>query len=240
MTPIKMMLSYNNSEKVVEVPVIPNELPEILQEIANEEIVTHTKTLTLLGNKKPRSFSLELFLPTRDYDFCKGNGAEVIDLLNYVTEMKIPARLVITEGMTELLNIAISIKSFRHHYDTVGNIRATIDCVEYMFVTETAVPKADNNRTFGETSVKYGTETVNIKSANVDGYNLVKARDVLNLLGISVDWNAEKKRVIADGKLLDVHTEIYDGCAYLFVRDIAEQVGKNIEWDDENKIVIIE
>lgn len=240
MTPIKMMLSYNNSEKVVEVPVIPNELPEILQEIANEEIVTHTKTLTLLGNKKPRSFSLELFLPTRDYDFCKGNGAEVIDLLNYVTEKKIPARLVITEGMTELLNIAISIKSFRHHYDTVGNIRATIDCVEYMFVTETAVPKADNSRVFGETTVTYNNTTVNIKSANVDGYNLVKARDVLNLLGISVDWNAEKKRVIADGKLLDVHTEIYDGCAYLFVRDIAEQVGKNIEWDDENKTVIIE
>lgn len=240
MTPIKMMLSYNNSEKVVEVPVIPNELPEILQEIANEEIVTHTKTLTLLGNKKPRSFSLELFLPTRDYDFCKGNGAEVIDLLNYVTEKKIPARLVITEGMTELLNIAISIKSFRHHYDTVGNIRAAIDCVEYMFVMETAVPKVDNSRVFGETTVTYNNTTVNIKSANVDGYNLVKARDVLNLLGISVDWNAEKKRVIADGKLLDVHTEIYDGCAYLFVRDIAEQVGKNIEWDDENKTVIIE
>lgn len=46
--------------------------------------------------------------------------------------------------------------------------------------------------------------------------------------------------MIADGKLLDVHTEIYDGCAYLFVRDITEQVGKNVEWDDENKIIIIE
>ncbi len=239
MTPIKMMLSYNNNEKVVEVPVIPNELPEILQELANEEIVTHTKTITLLGNKKPRSFSLELFLPTRDYDFCKGNGAEVVELLNYVSEKKIPARLVITEGMTELLNIAISIKSFRHHYDTVGNIRASIDCVEYMFVTETTAPKTDSGRTFGETMVTYNNTSASIKSANVDGYNLVKARDVLNLLDISVDWNAEKKRVIADGKLLDIHTEIYDGCAYCYVRDIAKQAGKNIEWDNENKTVIL-
>ena len=74
MTSVKMIFSYNNNEKAVEVPVIPNELPEILQELENEEIITHTKTLTLLGNKKPRSFSLNLFLPTKPYDFAKDTG----------------------------------------------------------------------------------------------------------------------------------------------------------------------
>ena len=61
---------------------------------------------------------------------------------------------------------------------------------------------------------------------------------MLNLLGTSVDWRAEK-RAIADEKLLDLHTEIYDGYAYLFIRDIVEQVEKNIEWYDKNKTVII-
>lgn len=56
-----------------------------------------------------------------------------------------------------------------------------------MFVTEAVVPKTNYSRVFEETNVKYSSETVNIKSANVDGYNLIKARDVLNLLGISVD-----------------------------------------------------
>lgn len=71
MTSIKIVLSYNNNEKIVEAPVIPDTLPEILQELSNEKIVTHTKTITLLGNKKPRSFSLDLFLPIKEYDFCK-------------------------------------------------------------------------------------------------------------------------------------------------------------------------
>lgn len=239
MTPIRMMLSYNNNEKIVEVPVIPDELPEIVQELANEQLDTHTKTITLLGNRKPRTFSLDLFLPTRDYDWCKGNGKEVIDLLNHVVDVKIPARMVVTQNLEELLNIAIAIKSFRYHYDTTGNIRATIDCTEYMFVIEPTEPEVQNGRTFGKTTVDYEGNTIDVKSANVDGHNLVRARDVLNLLGSEVDWNAEKKRVIADGKLLDIHTEIYDGCAYCFVRDLAEQTGKNIEWDAEHRTVEI-
>ena len=47
---------------------------------------------------------------------------------------------------------------------------------------------------------------------------------MLNLLDISVDRNV--KKVITYRKLPDAHTEIYDGCAYLFIRDIAEPVGK--------------
>ena len=111
MTSIKMLLSYNNNQKVIQLPVVPDNLPDIIQELENNSITTHTKTLTLLGNKKPRSFSLDLFLPTRDYEFCRGNGREVIDFFEYVTSAKLPARLVITDRLTELLNIAISIKS---------------------------------------------------------------------------------------------------------------------------------
>ena len=33
LTPVKMFFSYNNNEKVVEVPVVPNELPDIIQEL---------------------------------------------------------------------------------------------------------------------------------------------------------------------------------------------------------------
>lgn len=71
LTSIKMFLSYNNNEKIVQLPVVPDELPDIMQDLDNYTMTTHTRTLTLLGNKKPRSFSLDLFLPTRDYDFVK-------------------------------------------------------------------------------------------------------------------------------------------------------------------------
>ncbi len=61
MTSIKNLLSHNNNEKagritscspmqpkVVQLPVIPNELPEVLQSLSNKEFETHTKTLTLI------------------------------------------------------------------------------------------------------------------------------------------------------------------------------------------------
>jgi len=86
MTSIRIFFSYNNNEKVIEVPVIPDKLPEILQELQNDEFTTHTKTLTLLGNKKPRSFSIDLFLPTKPYDFAKDTGIEVCRMFTAVVQ----------------------------------------------------------------------------------------------------------------------------------------------------------
>ena len=240
MTAIKIFLSCSNNEKVVQIPVVPDTLPSIIQELDNDTITTHTKTLTLLGNKKPRSFSLDLFLPTRDYDFCKGTGEEVIELLNYVTKSKIPARLVVIDDLTELLNIAISIGSYSYNYDTVGNIRATVSCVEYIFLTEPTAEKGTSNiPTFTEITVYYNGNSSRVKSANINGSNLVKARDVINLLGRDVTWNAEKKRVGCGRVLLDIHTEIYEGTAYCYIRDIAEILGLEIEYNAFDKSVTL-
>lgn len=238
LTSIKMFLSYNNNEKVVQLPVVPDELPEIVHDIENETITTHTKTLILLGNKKPRSFSLNIFLPTKDYDWCKGNGEEVIALLEYVISSRIPARLVITDNLTELLNIAISINSYKSHYDTVGNIRATIDCTEYQFVTDIKKP-AVNMPTFTNITVRYNDKSAQVKSANINGHNLVKARDVVTLLGREVTWNAEKKRVGCGKVLLDIHTEIYEGTAYCYIRDMAEMLGLRVDYNANDKSVTL-
>ena len=183
LTSIKMLLSYNNNQKVIQLPVVQDNLPDILQELENNTITTHTKTLTLLGNKKPRSFSLDLFLPTRDYEFCKGNGREVIDFFEYVTSAKIPARLVITDRLTELLNIAISIKSYKYHYDTVGNFRAVVECFEFEFITEQKQEITSNAPVFSEIIVYYNGSSAQVQAANINGSNLVKTRDIINFLG---------------------------------------------------------
>ena len=239
MTSVKMLFSYNNSEKVVEVPIIPDELPDIIEEMQNESFTTHTKTLTLLGNKKPRSFSLDLFLPTRDYEFCEGNGREVIDFFEYVTSAKLPARLVITDRLTELLNIAISIKSYKYHYDTVGNIRAVVECVEYEFITEPKLETVSNAPVFSEIIVYYNGSSAQVKAANINGSNLVKTRDIINLLGREVWWNADKKRVGCGKVLLDIHTEIYDGTAYSYIRDITKMLNLDVEYNTADKSVIL-
>ena len=50
LTSIKMLLSYNNNQKVIQLPVVPDNLPDILQELENNTITTHTKTLMLLAD----------------------------------------------------------------------------------------------------------------------------------------------------------------------------------------------
>ncbi len=50
MTSIRIFFSYNNNEKVVQAPVIPDKLPEILQELSNDEFTTHTNKLSSVGN----------------------------------------------------------------------------------------------------------------------------------------------------------------------------------------------
>lgn len=239
MTPVKMFLSYNNNEKVVEVPVIPDELPDIAQELANEEFTTNTKTLTLLGNKKPRSFSLELFLPTKIYDFAKNTGTEVLNLLKYVAAEKIPMRVVVTDGLNELLNIAVSISSFQYRFDTVENIRCNISFKEYIFLTNQKAEDKEDKIVFNTVTARIKNHTAAVSGINVDGYNLVRARDVLEILGINVGWNAEKKRVTADGKLLDIHTRLYNGSAYCFARDLAAETGRDIGYNAGDKSITI-
>ncbi|MDO5804249.1 MAG: hypothetical protein Q4P35_03915 [Clostridia bacterium] len=239
MTSIKMLLSYNNNEKIVQLPVVPDTLPNILQEIENSTLTTHTTTLTLLGSKKPRSFSLELFLPTRDYEFCKGNGLEVIEFLEYVSSAKIPARLVIVDNLTEILNIAIAINSYKYNYDTVKNIRATIECSEYIFLTEPKKETTTSVPVFSNITVYYNNKAARVSSANVNGSNLVKTRDIVMLLGRDLTWNADKKRVGCGKVLLDIHTEIYDGNAYSYIRDIASILGLEVEYDAEEKSVTL-
>lgn len=233
-----MLFSYNNNEKVVEIPVIPDELPDIIQDLQNESITTNTSTLTLLGNKKPRSFSLDLFLPTKEYSFAKNTGIEVINLLGYVASNKIPMRVVVTDGLNELLNIAVSVRSFKYHFDTVENIRCNVSFVEYVFLTDNV---EDNGKVieFSTVTAHIGDSSIALSAVNKDGYNLVRARNVLEVLGIEVGWNAERKRVTADGKLLDIHTEIYNGNAYCYVRDLAKETGHSIEYNSVDKSITI-
>ena len=239
MTSIKMMFSYNNNEKVVEVPVIPNELPDIVQEMANETITTQDKTLTLLGNKEPRSFGLELFLPTKHYDFAKDTGMEILELLEYVTTNKIPMRIVVTDGINEMMNIAVSVSSFKYKYDRAENIRCSANFVEYMFLTRETAEEESTSTEFRTVKVKKGNLTANVSGINDDGYNLVRTRDILSMLGIEVGWNGRKKVVTAEGKDLEIYTEVHNGCAYSYIIEIAEEVGAEIEWDAEKKTVII-
>ena len=182
---------------------------------------------------------MELFLPTKIYDFAKNTGVEVLNLLKYAADKKIPMRIVVIDGLNELLNIAVSIGSFSYHFDTAENIRCNVSFKEYIFLTSPKAEDKEDKIVFNTVKAHINDTKANVSGINVDGHNLVRARDILEMFGIDVGWNAEKKRVTANGKVLDIHTEIYNGSAYCYVRDLSVETNKNIQWDSDNKTVII-
>lgn len=39
--------------------------------------------------------------------------------------------------------------------------------------------------------------------------------------------------------LLDIHTEIYDGCAFCYIREMAATLGYDVEWNANDKSVTL-
>ena len=121
----------------------------------------------------------------------------------------------------------------------MGNIRAVVECVEYEFITEQKQEITSNAPVFSEITVYYNGSYAQVKAANINGSNLVKTRDVIDLLGREAWWNADKKRVGCGKILLDIHTEIYEGVAYSYIRDIAEMLNLDVEYNTTDKSVIL-
>ena len=178
-------------------------------------------------------------MPTRDYEFCKGNGIEIIDFFEYVTSTKIPARLVIVDNLTELLNIAIAINSYKYNYDTAKILKLPLIAQNIFSLTEPKQEAVSNSPTFNNIKVYYNNTSSQVKSANINGSSLVMTRNIVELLGRECWWNADKKRVGCGKVLLDIHTEIYEGVAYSYIRDIANILGLKVEYNADDKSVTL-
>ncbi|MCC8014701.1 MAG: copper amine oxidase N-terminal domain-containing protein [Eubacterium sp.] len=148
-------------------------------------------------------------------------------------------RIVVTDDLKEILNIAVSVTGYKYKYDTVKNIRASIDFSEYLFLTEetTTESSGSDTPTFISTAVYVGETYTTVKSYNDSGSIYVYARGVIEFLDGSVGWNAEKKKVTYNGVVLDITTVVYDGCAYVPIRELAAALGYEVSYDSETKSV---
>lgn len=246
MTDITIYTSANNGEEVLVFPVVPKNLPEIVQEYGHEEFETNDNVLTLIGKRKRRTMSLSFLLPVnKSYKFintqASSNGRDYIDFWEKWSDNRVPMRLIITEGLNEVLNIAYTIDSLKWYYDKKKDIVANVDITEYIFTTEQEEEKTEYN--WSEIAIKYNGAGYSVKAANIGGHWLVPVRRLLELLGYSVIWNGGDKSIYMTKNgisyKLKSEFQIYQGTSYGYLYQVCNELGYKAEWDDEANTVNI-
>lgn len=135
-----MEIYFSNLDRteVYQVPILPEDMPELSKKSINEEFETYNDGVyNILGNVGLISFSLESFLPKggRDYPFDNvrlENPYVLINLWSGAMNTKTPVRCVqIRDDKTEIINILVSVESMDWHEDRSGDIKYKIDLKEY-------------------------------------------------------------------------------------------------------------
>ena len=258
MTDITIYTSANNGEEILVLPIVPKNLPEIIEGYNHAEFATNSDDLTIIGRRKRKTMSLEFLLPVyKNYrsinNRANRNGKDYIDFWEKWSNREVPMRLVITKADKEILNIAYTINSLNYKYDRKFDIIATLEIAEYIFTFDEKTEE-EENKEYKWTSVRvtYSTKyksggvfnyTMSITGANVEGHWLVGVRQLLELLGYKVTWNANEKAIYMekDGNNYKLTSgfEIYEGTSYGYLYEICDELGYKTEWISESKEVII-
>ncbi|MBU3146887.1 hypothetical protein KPL50_25765 [Clostridium sp. CF012] len=126
---------------IIELPVLPEEMPELSRNAKNEEFETFNNgAFNLLGNVGLITFTLDSFLPAyaNKYRWAKSqiNPYSLINLWASNMANKTPLRVIMNRNLrkdlpAELLNLAVSVENMKWHEDRTGDIKYTIDFKEY-------------------------------------------------------------------------------------------------------------
>lgn len=126
-------ISDMERKKVLQLPIIPEEMPSFSKSSSNEEFQTFSNGVyNIIGDVGLLEFTLESFLPGkgRNYPFQRVkniNPDEYIELINTAMIDKKPLRVLIVRGDGSFnINNTFSIESFEWHDDKVGDYRYSI------------------------------------------------------------------------------------------------------------------
>ncbi len=243
MTDITIYTSANNGEEILVLPIVPANLPDILQEYGHTEFETNNKVLTLIGKRKRKSFDLEILLPcNKNYSKANSkassNGRDYIDFWEKWSNKEVPMRLVITDGDIELLNMAYTLNNFSWKYDKKKDIIAKLSVIEYMFTTDISNNKKTEYK-WSDITLKVNGSGCKVKAANVDGHWIVPIRKLLELAGYAVIWNGQEKAIYMTKKgisyKLKSDIKIYDGISYSYLYKVCDELGFTAKWEAKSK-----
>jgi len=136
---IKVFLSINNNEEVLQLPVPPEEY-SIPSPFKNEQVEGMRRTINIIGLPGLRSIEISSFFPTagHNYPFLQNRSMWGMDYVNTIERWRsrrAPIRFVIIgPGGQKNVNMAVTIDDFDHGMMRDGDIRFTLKMTEFAFV----------------------------------------------------------------------------------------------------------
>lgn len=129
------ILSINNREKVIILPVPPAEI--MVSSPQNNETFQTVKLgdLAVIGNRGLKTISFSSFFPNYPLSFSKNNGMfgwDYVGLLEELRDKKMPFRFVVTDTN---INMPVLIESFEYGYQNKSNhIYYTLSLTEFKLI----------------------------------------------------------------------------------------------------------
>ena len=134
-----IIFSANNNETVLILPVLPENMPELVESYKNNTFESVKGEINLIGTKALRTVNIQSFFPVnKNYPFIRPqavkNGWEYVAFFNKYANLRVPIRMVWTDGFNEISNMAYTIESFSIQINKAKDIKFNLDLKEYRFV----------------------------------------------------------------------------------------------------------
>lgn len=139
---LNIYISDYAKTKVLQLPIIPSEMPSLSSKSSNEEFETWWDgSYNFIEKKGLLTLNLDSWLPLNasKYSFCKSkvNASEIIALIQNAQTKAEPIRLVVTGDTTYNLNDTFSIESFDYNILKRGDYKYTLSLKQFREYTTT-------------------------------------------------------------------------------------------------------
>jgi len=130
-------ISDYNKTKILQLPIIPSEMPSFSYKSSNEEFETWWNgTYNFIEKQGLMILSLDSWLPSNasKYHFCKSkvNAIEIIELIKNIQSKAEPLRLIITGGdSVSNINDAFAIESFSYNVMKRGDYKYSLSLKQW-------------------------------------------------------------------------------------------------------------
>ena len=133
------ILSYNNNEKVMTFPVVPNEGIQLSRGQDNTKFDGINHELQAIGTMQLASFELSSIFPTKKYPWMRPgsstDGWAYVWTIEAVRQRRIPFRAIhLDNDGTELFNLPVTVDSFDVTVRKNGDLEYSIAVTEYKFI----------------------------------------------------------------------------------------------------------